>query len=211
MDIVMTQGAVRASKVAEQKQTDTNQSDDKAAEPGNPLVGNNDNNNVKVTGPKLQADRERHMIQKELDDVMEINRLLKKQLESRDVIIKKQISEIHRLQGENKALCEEKHEMKKANENLRKEYEAEQWLGERLKNDVKDLQIQLDFQDCYLQEQSHQGSLIGKLLNELQNKNDAQEKEIIQLRQQLQTGKEIVDKQIVDLQKMLGIQSQIIN
>ena len=204
----MTQSAVRASKVAEQKQTDESQINDKAVETGSSLVGN-ENNNVKVNGPKLQADREQHMIQKQLDDVMEINRLLKKQLESRDVIIKKQISEIRRLQGENKMLCTEKHEMKKANESLRKEYEAEQWLGERLKNDIKDLQIQLDFQDCYLQEQSHQGSLIGNLLNELQKKNDAQEKEIIQLRQQLQTGKDIVDNQIVDLQKMLGIQSQI--
>ena len=199
MNIVMTQGAVKASKVGEQKQTDDSTHGDKKAEMGKAVV-ENENNNAKTVGPKLQTNNER-----QLGDLMEMNRLLRKQLESRDTIIKKQISEIHRLQGQNKLLCEEKNEITKASESLRKDCEAEQWLSERLKHDIRDLQIQLDFQDCYLQEQAHQSSLMSNLLDEVQNRNDAQEKEITQLRKQLQSGKEKVDNQIENLQKMLGI------
>ena len=208
MNVLMTQDAVRASKIGGQKQPDDNQKNEKAIETGKVLAAN-ENNNDKAERPKEQADMNAGLAQKQLKDTAEVNKLLKKQLESRDIIIKKQISEIHRLQGENKVLSQEQNKMQKAYESLRKEYEAEKWLGERLKNDVRDLQIQLDFQDCYLQEQSHQSSLVGNLLNEVQKMNEAQEKEIIQLRAQIRSGKEIIDNQIADLQKMLGIQRKL--
>ena len=208
MNVLMTQDAVRASKIGGQKQPDDNQKNEKAIETGK-VLATNENNNDKAERPKEQADMNAGLAQKQLKDTAEVNKLLKKQLESRDIIIKKQISEIHRLQGENKVLSQEQNKMQKAYESLRKEYEAEKWLGERLKNDVRDLQIQLDFQDCYLQEQSHQSSLVGNLLNEVQKMNEAQEKEIIQLRTQIKSGKEIIDNQIADLQKMLGIQRKL--
>ena len=208
MNVMMTQDAVRASKIGGQRQPEGNQRHEKAIDTGNVLAAN-ENNNDKATRPKEQADIDAGLAQRQLKEITEVNKVLKKQLESRDIIIKKQISEIHRLQGENKVISEEQKKMQNANESLRKEYEAEKWLGERLKNDVRDLQIQLDFQDCYLQEQSHQSSLVGNLLNEVQKMNEAQEKEIIQLRAQLKSGKEIIDNQITDLQKMLGIQRKL--
>jgi len=208
MNVLMTQDAVRASKIGGQKEPDDNQKNEKAIETGK-VLATNENNNDKAERPKEQADMNAGLAQKQLKDTAEVNKLLKKQLESRDIIIKKQISEIHRLQGENKVLSQEQNKMQKAYESLRKEYEAEKWLGERLKNDVRDLQIQLDFQDCYLQEQSHQSSLVGNLLNEVQKMNEAQENEIIQLRAQIKSGKGIIDHQIADLQKMLGIQRKL--
>jgi len=208
MNVLMTQDAVRASKIGGQKEPDDNQKNEKAIETGK-VLATNENNNDKAERPKEQADMNAGLAQKQLKDTAEVNKLLKKQLESRDIIIKKQISEIHRLQGENKVLSQEQNKMQKAYESLRKEYEAEKWLGERLKNDVRDLQIQLDFQDCYLQEQSHQSSLVGNLLNEVQKMNEAQENEIIQLRAQIKSGKGIIDNQIADLQKMLGIQRKL--
>jgi len=208
MNVLMTQDAVRASKIGGQKEPDDNQKNEKAIETGK-VLATNENNNDKAERPKEQADMNAGLAQTQLKDTAEVNKLLKKQLESRDIIIKKQISEIHRLQGENKVLSQEQNKMQKAYESLRKEYEAEKWLGERLKNDVRDLQIQLDFQDCYLQEQSHQSSLVGNLLNEVQKMNEAQENEIIQLRAQIKSGKGIIDHQIADLQKMLGIQRKL--
>ena len=209
MNVVMTRDAVRASKVDEkmnEKEVDVMLKED--SEERKTVDHDNNNKNIDTNGPKQEDDSEIIMIKRQFEEIMDVNRLLKKQLESRDAIIKKQISEIHRLQGENKVLLDKKEQMKTENDNLRKEYEAEQWLGERLKHDIRDLQMQLDFQDCYLQEQSHQSNLMDNLLTELQKRNEAQEKEIIQLRKQLHSGKEKVDNQIADLQKMLGIKPQ---
>lgn len=205
MDVLMTRDTVIAKKV--NKSTKENQVGDVMKDTTNKgrSADQNENDHVsdETNGPR-RYDNETEMFKKQLAMLSEENRILQKQLESRDVIIKKQISEIHRLQGENKAISEEKVEIKNERDNLKKDYEAEQWLGERLKHDVRDLQMQLDFQDCYLQEQSHQSNLMDNLLGELQKRNEAQEKEIIQLRQQLHSGKEKVDNQIVQLQRILS-------
>ena len=212
MNVVLTRDVAKASKI-EEKSGDKNRlvatENDKVSKDG--IVCNehrpmdNNNKNIAEDGPK--PDKETEMLKKQYAELLEINRLLKKQLDSRDAIIKRQISEIHRLQGENKNLEKEKGDVKGEFIDLKKEFETEKWLTERLKHDIRDLQMQLDFQDCYLQEQSHQSSLLESLLGELQKKGEAQEKEITQLRQQLHSGKEKLDTQIVDLQKMLGIQA----
>ena len=209
MNVVIARDSVKASKIEIAKHDDRFKDENENTKTENkgvlPVTDHHEESIATTDGPmrEIQSD----MLQKQYEESSEANRLLKKQLESRDRIIKTQISEIHRLQGENKIAVEEKDECKKEAENLKKELESEKWLGERLKHDVRDLQMQLDFQDCYLQEQSHQSGLMESLLNELQKRNNAQQKEIIELKQQLHTAKEKLDNQIMDLQKMLGIQA----
>lgn len=209
MNVVIARDSVKASKIEIAKCDDRFKDENENSKTENkgvlPVTDHHKENIATTDGPMREINSE--MLQRQYEETLEANRLLKKQLESRDRIVKTQISEIHRLQGENKIAVGEKDEFKKEAENLKKELESEKWLGERLKHDVRDLQMQLDFQDCYLQEQSHQSGLMESLLNELQKRNDAQQKEIIELKEQLQTAKERLDNQIMDLQKMLGIQA----
>lgn len=213
---MLTRDAARAKKVACEKQADGSEGDElmKDNQKTERKCFDNENNNVDndmgMSGPNGSRTKT-EMTEQEIEDLVEANRLLKKQLESRDAIIKKQISEMHRLQSENKNLSQDKMEMEKDRDNARKECEAERWLGERLKYDIRDLEMQLDFQDCYLQEQTHHSKLMENFLNELQKRSEAQEKEITQLRQQLNAGKEKVDNQIKDLQRLLGINKKIQN
>ena len=210
MNVVIARDSVKASKIEIAKHDDRFEDENANTKTENkgvlPVTDHHEESTVTTDGP-MRGEIQSDMLQKQYEESLEANRALKKQLESRDRIIKTQISEIHRLQGENKIAVGEKNECKKEAENLKKELESEKWLGERLKHDIRDLQMQLDFQDCYLQEQSHQSGLMESLLNELQKRNNAQQKEIIELKKQLHTAKEKLDNQIMDLQKMLGIQA----
>ena len=209
MNVVIARDSVKASKIEVAKHDDSFKDENENSKTDNKgvlrVTDHHEENIATTDGPTRGIPSD--MLHKQYEESVEANRLLKKQLESRDRIIKTQISEIHRLQGENKIAVGEKDELKKESENLKKELESEKWLGERLKHDVRDLQMQLDFQDCYLQEQSHQSGLMESLLTELQKRNDAQQKEIIELKKQLHTAKDKLDNQIMDLQKILGIQA----
>lgn len=200
MNIEISRNSVKARIVNEQPSERRSEDSTCNNEPDT----KHENNNYETDRPKFENSKSGIQLQEQYDDLLEKNELLRRQLSCRDEIVKKQLTEIHRLKTDNKKQIDAKNVIKIDNERLVKDLDAEKWLSEKLKQDVRDLQVQLGFEECYLQEQVHQIGIMETLLKETQKRYLAQCEEITELRKQSNKAKEKLDGQIMYLQEMLN-------
>ena len=206
MNVEISQHSVRASIIKYTEELTNDESQDKTASVSTEESHESNNNEMNHLRPRFTDEGKNYQtLQRQYDELHESNKLMKKQLMSRDEILKHHLAKILSIKTDNNKQLQFKQALKSENETLKRELEAEKWLSEKLRQDIRDLQIRVDFEDCYVQEQAYKMGLMETMLDELQKTNTGQKKEILELKKQLNRTKEQLDNQILDLQKMLRI------